>query len=150
MANVTARAEHRFATLTPDAVYDSWLDPERVRAWMQRTIARAGRTAQVTDIDIDAREGGWYRFVDLDKDGNANPAWGYYMDMVPGRRQVFTWFVEPEEEAQDNSTVTLELIAEGQGCLAVMTHEMDAQWAEYIEPTAKAWASMLISIEETA
>lgn len=150
MANVSARAEHRFSALTAQAVYDAWLEPERVRIWMQRNIERTGGTARVTDVEIDARVGGWYRFGDVDDDGNENPAWGYYKQLVPGRRLVFTWFVEPDEEAQDNSTVTLALTPEGQGCLAVMTHEMDAQWADYLEPTAKAWISMLKAIEETA
>jgi hypothetical protein len=34
--------------------------------------------------------------------------------------------------------------------VAILSHEMDAQWSDYIEPTAKAWKGMLESIEESA
>ncbi|WP_417585172.1 SRPBCC family protein [Pelagibacterium sp.] len=150
MPNVMARTEHRFSGLSADAVYAAWLDPGAVRSWMQRNLERTGSSARITEIDIDPRVGGSYRFSDIDDEGQENPAWGYYRELVPGHRIVFTWFVEPAEEAEDNSTVTLELRRDGAGCVATMTHEMDAQWADYIEPTAKAWKGMLESIEESA
>ena len=149
MANVIAKTEHRFSDLSADAVYAAWLDPETVRAWMQRNLERNGSNARITDIAINARIGGRYRFSDRDDEGRDNPAWGYYRELAPGRRIVFTWFVEPAEEAEGNSTVTLDLRPDGAGCVATMTHEMDAQWADYVEPTAKAWKGMLQSIEDT-
>ncbi|AEQ52250.1 SRPBCC family protein [Pelagibacterium halotolerans] len=149
MANIIAQTEHRFSDLSAEAVYAAWLDPAAVRVWMQRNLERTGSSARITEIAIDSRVGGRYRFSDIDDEGQESPAWGYYRELVPGRRIVFTWFVEPAEETEDNSTVTLELRPDGAGCVATMTHEMDAQWADYIEPTAKAWKGMLESIEET-
>lgn len=146
MPNVTARTEHRFKHLTADAVYAAWLDPDKVRVWMQRNVERTGSKARVTEID--PRVNGRYRFSDVE-DGEERPAWGYYHALEPGRRIVFSWFVEPQEEQEDNSTVTLMLEPAETGCVAVMTHEMDAAWAEYVEPTTKAWKGMLESIEET-
>lgn len=150
MPNVIAKTEHHFANLSADEVYAAWLEPAAVRVWMQRNLERTGRSARVSEIAIDPRVGGKYRFSDIDDEGRENPAWGYYRELVPGRRIVFTWFVEPAEEAEDNSTVALELRPDREGCVAIMSHEMDAQWADYIEPTARAWKGMLESIEESA
>jgi uncharacterized protein YndB with AHSA1/START domain len=150
MPNVTAKTEHHFANLSADEVYAAWLDSAAVRVWMQRNLERTGRSARISEITIDPRVGGRYRFSDIDNEGQENPAWGYYRELVPGHRIVFTWFVDPAEEAEDNSTVTLELRPDGAGCVAIMSHEMDAQWSDYIEPTARAWKGMLESIEESA
>lgn len=149
MANVTARAEYRFSGLSADEVYAAWLEPEKVRLWMQRNLERNGSAARVTEIEIDPRVGGRYRFIDVDG-VQERPAWGYYRELVPGRRIVFTWFVEPEEEVEDNSTVSLTLEPTETGCIATMAHDMDAQWADYIGQTAKAWQGMLEAIDETA
>lgn len=148
MANFSAETAYRFATLTPDEVYSAWIDPEKVQRWMSHQLASQPGEGTVTGVEIDARPGGRYRFSGL-QDGEQSDSWGYYRELIPGRRLVFTWFVEPGEEEEDNSTVTLELESEGSGCRARMAHEMDEQWAEYSEQTAAAWHSMSKAIDET-
>ena len=81
--------------------------------------------------------------------GEPSDAWGYYRELIPGRRIVFTWFVDEGEEKEDNSTVTLELEPFGSGSLARMSHEMDAQWDPYATQTAQAWYGMLEAIDRT-
>lgn len=145
---VTAVARHEFATLTPEQVYDAWLDPAKVRAWSDRNLKRRDPSSAVTRIEIDPKVGGRYLFADI-RDGEETEAWGYYRALEKPERIVFTWFTTPEEETEDNSTVTLELARNGSGCVATMSHEMSAEWADYIEQTANAWRGMLKAIEDT-
>lgn len=147
MANtVVARAEHRFERLGAEAVYEAWVDPDRLRVWMEHHLKAREGAAQVTRIEVDPVVGGRFFFADSREGGEA---WGDYRVLEKPRRIVFSWFVTPEEEEEDMSLVTLEIEPQGAGCLAVMSHEMSAEWADYIEPTARAWGSMLKAIDET-
>lgn len=145
---VIAKARHDFAGLTPDQVYSAWIDPILVERWMTRNLASRPGEGRVTTIEIDAVVGGPYRFSGM-QGGQPSDSWGYYRELDPGRRLVFTWFVDEDEEKEDNSTVTLELKAQGKGTQATMSHEMDARWAEYLSQTAEAWKGMLKAIDET-
>ena len=116
---------------------------------MTKNLLADSDPGSVTSIEIDPRIGGKYRFSGT-QNGEQSDSWGYYRALDPGKRIVFTWFVTPEEEEEDNSTVTLDLSPEGRGCVATMSHEMDAEWAAYTEQTANAWNRMLRAIEETA
>lgn len=148
MPNILAKTEYHFIDISPDQVYQAWLDPDIVRRWMVRNLDATSKDSEVSSIEIDPVVGGRYRFSGR-QDGQQSDAWGYYRELEPGRRLVFTWFVDEDEEQEDNSTVTLELTPDGAGTHAVMSHEMDSRWAEYAPQTANAWRSMLKAIEET-
>lgn len=148
MQNAVATAVYHFAQHSPGKVYDAWIDPVLVRRWMARNLEVVSGASQVTGIEIDPRVGGRYRFSSL-RDGENSDSWGYYRELDPGRRLVFTWFVDAEEEREDNSTVTLLLEPDGSGTRAVLSHDMDGRWAEYVPQTAAAWRGMLQAIDET-
>lgn len=74
------------------------------------------------------------------------------LGLLPGeidrpRKLVFTWFTSDEGEQENNSVVTLTLEPLVNGCRATVEHSMDERWAEYVTPTANAWALMLRQIE---
>ena len=148
MTNIIAATDYTFSTLSPQQVYDAWIDPEVVRQWMTRNMDAKFNDFKITGIHIDPVVGGRYRFAGQ-QDGQPSDSWGYYRELDPGRRLVFTWFVDESEEAEDNSTVTLDLQAHGSGTFAKMSHEMDAQWEQYAPQTAVAWHGMLKAIDET-
>jgi uncharacterized protein YndB with AHSA1/START domain len=143
---VTATARHRFADLSPQQVFDAWLDPGLVRAWMQQNVDEKNPGNAVTRIEIDPSVGGRFFFAGS-REGTE--AWGTYQVIDRPNRLVFTWFVSEEEERTEHSLVTLDLAPEGKGCEAVMRHEMGVAWADYLEQTANAWTSMLTAIERT-
>lgn len=147
MPNIVARTQYRFASLTSEQVYDAWLDPEKVRAWGDRNLKQRDPASAVTRIEIDARIGGRFLFADI-RDGEETETWGYYRALEKPAQLIFTWFTSQEEEAEDNSTVTLEIVPDGNGCIATMSHEMSAEWSDYIEQTANAWHGMLKAIDE--
>lgn len=141
---VEAVATHRFRA-SPERVFDAWLDPGSVRAWL--ALPDEGkRDFDVRRVEIDARVGGKFTFSDMREDGEA-VHWGSYEVIDRPRRLVFTWFVSPEEEEEGTSQVTLTLdpLADG-GCQATIVHRMDAQWAEWVGRTAEGWRTMLAKI----
>ena len=141
---VSAVARHEFATLTPKAVYDAWLDAGTMRHWMEHHLRRSHPDERVTRIELNPVVGGRFDLADT-REGSE--AWGYYRALERPGRIVFTWFVTPEEEAEDNSLVTIEISQAEAGCSASISHEMGVEWADYVEPTAKAWKSMLEAMD---
>ena len=123
---VKAIARHVFSTLTATQVYDAWVDEGQLRRWMEHHLKERDPAAAVTRVEVDAVVGGRFDFADT-REGSE--AWGYYRVLDRPRQIVFTWFVSAEEEEDDNSTVTLDLVPQDKGCVATMTHEMDAEWA---------------------
>lgn len=148
MTNTIAATNYTFSTLSPEQVYEAWLDPGLVRRWMSRNMEAKFKDYEVTDIRIDPVVGSRF-FFGGKQGGEPSDAWGYYRELFPGQRIVFTWFVDAGEEEEDNSTVTLELEPYGLGTRARMTHEMDAQWEPYASQTAQAWRGMLQAIDQT-
>lgn len=128
-----------------ERIFDAWLDSVKVRSWAAQPVP--GMPAfDIRRIEIDARVGGKFTFSDLREDGEA-VHWGHYREIDPPRKLVFTWFTSEEEEQEDNSVVTLTIEPTAEGCRATIVHSMDERWAEYITPTAAAWAFMLRQIE---
>ncbi len=141
---VTAEASHRFATLRPEAVYDAWTDAAVARRWMDIHLKQSHPDEVVTKVEIDPRIGGRFAFADTREESDV---WGFYRELDRPGRVVFSWFVTPEEEAEDRSLVSIDIVADGAGCVATVQHAMGAEWADYVDRTAKAWASMLEAID---
>ena len=148
MTSVVAATDYTFSSLSLEQVYEAWLDPALVRRWMSRNMEAKFEDYEVTDIRIDPVVGGRF-FFGGKQGGEPSDAWGTYRELVPGQRIVFTWFVDADEEKEDNSTVALELEPYGAGTRARMCHEMDAQWEPYAAQTAQAWRGMLKAIDQT-
>ena len=121
MSTVDAWAEHRFAALAPEAVFDAWTKPVALKAWMTLHLREREPDAEVTRVDVDAVPGGRYHFADS-RDGS--DAWGYYKVLQRPQKLAFSWFVSPEEEAEDNSLVTIEIVQDGAGSIARISHKM--------------------------
>lgn len=145
METVTAVAQHEFVSLSAREVFDAWTDPALLRVWMERHLKARDALASVTRLDVVAKVGGRFHFADTRPESDA---WGYYRVLERPHRIVFTWFVSAEEEDENSSVVTLDITPKAQGSVATIRHEMDGQWADYIDPTAKAWGSMLAAIDD--
>lgn len=137
---IEVRVSHRF-TASSERVYDAWLDPDKVRVWMQAAARRMGLAGDVRQVTIDPRVGGTFLFSDM-RDGVETRHWGTYLELDRPSRIVFTWIVD-EAEAADPGRVTLAIQPDGTGCVATIVHEMDAQWADYEAQTKNGWNCML-------
>jgi len=100
------RVERRVAA-PPAAIYAYLTESERWARW------------QGAGADVDAVPGGRFRMTM----GNGMAAEGCFLELVPGKRVVFTWgWLGNETLPPGSSTVEIELVPDGEGTLVRLTH----------------------------
>lgn len=132
---VRARVTRRFRASAED-VFDAWLNPELARQWF------APGLGEMTRVEIDPRVGGTFWLVQRRGAEEAQHT-GEYLELDRPRRLVFTWRTPPLTES---SRVIVEIAAKGDGCELTLTHEMDQQWAAFVDRAAGAWQKMAEAI----
>src|SRR5688500_15198168 len=128
---VRARISRRFQFPAED-VFDAWLNPALAREWF------APGLGEMTRVEMDARVGGTFWLVQKRGTEEARHT-GEYLEIDRPRRLVFTWRTPPLE---DVSRVVIEIETTDDGCELTVTHEMNAQWAEFVDRAAGAWKKM--------
>lgn len=97
----------------PERVFDAWLDPEMLMAFMQ-----PGPGMTTPSATADPREGGRFDLI-MKHDDDEMPHGGVYQVIDRPRRLVFSW---ESPFATEGSTVTLEFRPEGDGTHVTLTH----------------------------
>ena len=133
-----ARVTHRFAA-PAERVFDAWLNPDDVRRWF------APGLGEMTRVDVDARVGGRFSFVQ-NRDGQDVDHIGEYLEIDRPRRLVFTWAIAGEDS--DESRVVIEIEPLDSGCQLTLSHEMDPAWIEFVDQGKAAWSKMLAAMNE--
>src|SRR4030095_11424824 len=82
-ARTTAIRVTRHFALSPQHAFDAWVDPEIARRWLFATATRP-----IAQVDIDARAGGSFHFVDRHDDEVLDHC-GRYMEIVRPTRLAF-------------------------------------------------------------
>jgi len=82
-----------------EKVFDAWLNPKMLSKFM-----RGMPDMPETDVEIDARKGGHFRFI-MHAGDKKIPHTGKYLEISRPDKLVFTW--ASEYSVVDNSTVTL-------------------------------------------
>jgi uncharacterized protein YndB with AHSA1/START domain len=141
---VAARVMHHFDA-SAERVYDAWLEPEKIRVWMEAALIEWGVSGELRRIEVDARVGGRFFFSDMREAGEAKH-WGTYLELDRPHRIVFTWMVDASQE-NDPSVVTITIKPDGDGCVATIVHEMSPEWASYVEKVEGGWSRMLRAID---
>lgn len=134
--NLLARVTRRFGA-SPERVFEAWLDPEMIGAWM---FGPAVRDEEIVRIAVDARVGGSFSFV-VRRQGDEVDHIGEYLELVPPRRLAFTWGVK--QAATDMSRVSIDFLPMEPGCELTLVHELHPDWADYLGRTEAAWTKML-------
>src|SRR5690606_1443307 len=124
---------------TAERVFDAFLDPARARRFLFATP-----NGEMVRADIDARVGGSFRFVDR-RDGEDVEHVGHYLGIARPRRLVFTFGV-PKYDATV-TRVTIEIEAQGDGCVLTLTHEMVRP--EWTDQTRDGWTKILDALART-
>jgi uncharacterized protein YndB with AHSA1/START domain len=143
LQRVEARVTHRFDA-SAERVFDAWLDPDQVRAWM--SLPHEWGSLDVRRVEIDPRVGGRFTFSDMREDGEA-VHWGEYRTIERPHRLVFTWWTSKEEEEEDTSLVMITIAREDSGCSVTLVHQMDARWTEHVDSVVASWGGMLAHID---
>ena len=123
---------HRFRT-SAERVFDAWLDPMTAGRWLFATP-----TGQMLRVEIDARVGGRFIFVDR-RDGDDIEHSGEYLDIDRPRRLVFTFGVP--KYSPEMTRVCVEIVPRGAGCELMLTHE--GVLPEYTNRTQAGWTEIL-------
>lgn len=130
--SATVRVTRRFSA-TPERVFDAWLDPGTAGQWLFATAS--GRMVRV---EIDARVGGKFAFVDRREGENVEHV-GAYLEIERPRRLVFT-FAVPKFSPQA-TCVALDIAPLETGCALTLSHE--GVLPEYASRTEAGWATIL-------
>ncbi len=75
---------NRLLDAPPDTLYRLWTDPTRLKDWF------CPRPWTVTQAELDVRPGGVCHFTMQGPNGEVVPNLGQYLEVVPGRKLVFT------------------------------------------------------------
>lgn len=125
-----------------EKVFDAWLDTEILSRWM---FGPDVRDEEVIKLENHPEEGGHFSYIVRRGDEDINHT-GTYREVQRPNRLVFTWGVD--EEAGDESVVTIQIESTDKGCRLMLIHELGAEWAEYADRTQEGWSYMLNKLEE--
>lgn len=119
----------RFVDVSPKAVWDAWTIPEQLVQWF--TPAPWSTVA----VEVDLWPGGKMHTVMASPEGEQYPSTGCYLEVVEGRRLVFTsalgpgYRPVPVPEDQFHFTAIIDIVAEGSGTRYTATALHDSESA---------------------
>jgi uncharacterized protein YndB with AHSA1/START domain len=131
---------HEF-TASAERVFDAFLDPAKAGKFMFATA-----TGKMVQVEIDARVGGKFAFVDRRGDEDVAHV-GEYLVIERPRRLVFTLAVE--KFAQDIDQVEITITPQGRGCVLKLTHGMSASWQDQKVLIEQGWSDILAELART-
>jgi len=131
----------RFIKASRDRVYAAWTDPAQLKKWF------GPENIQTRNLIADVRVGGQFRWDCTDPEGREVTISGEYREVLPGKKIVFTWRLEEDEDWKDHSsTVTVEFFDREGGTEIRLTHEMLPTEASRHDHE-QGWKSVLNKLE---
>jgi uncharacterized protein YndB with AHSA1/START domain len=138
--------------VSPERVFDAWLNPEMMRKWfftLEGTNKAANNKPKV---------GGTWEIIDH-RDGKDYRAIGEYLEIDPPKKLVFTFKMPQFSESEDTITVLLKELQ--QGCEMTFTqviyvpHEenwtqadIEKSLGEYHDGSEHGWNLMFMGLKE--
>ena len=108
----------RFINAPRDRVYAAWTDPVQLRQWF------GPEKVQTRNLTANARAGGKFRWDLTNSEGEKMTCLGEYRELQPGKKIVFTWQWDDDEDWENHaSVVTVELSDRDGGTELRLTHE---------------------------
>jgi uncharacterized protein YndB with AHSA1/START domain len=123
----------RYFEFSAERVFDAWLDPKTAGRWLF-----SASTGRMVRVEIDARVGGGFLFVDR-RNGEDVEHKGEYLELDRPKRLVFK-FVVPKY-SPIYSRVAIDILPAGGGCNLTLVHE--GVLPEYKESTQSGWTMIL-------
>ena len=132
----------RFINAPRDRVYKAWTDPDQLKQWW------GPAEVKTRNFTADARVGGKYRWDLFNQDGEEMSVFGEYRELIPGKKIVFTWKWDDDEnwKAHD-SVVTIELSDRDGGTEVKLTH-VKLPSEESRDRHNQGWSSVLDRLEK--
>ena len=125
-----------------DRVYAAWTDPAQLKQWF------GPENVQTHELVADARVGGKFRWDLSNPEGEKMTCRGEYRELQPGKKIVFTWQWEDDEDWENHvSIVTVELDDAGGETALRLTHEKLPN-KESRDGHTRGWNSALDKLEK--
>jgi uncharacterized protein YndB with AHSA1/START domain len=141
-AEKTSLEIKRFINAPSARVYKAWTDPAQLREWWGPEGVRT------RNLTADLRVGGKYRWDLTTPEGEEMSAFGEYLELVPGKKIVFTWKWDDDEVWQNRSSlVTVELFDRDGGTELLFKHEQLPS-EESRDRHTEGWNSILDRLEQ--
>ena len=103
-AEKTSLEIKRFINAPRARVYAAWTDPEQLKQWW------GPKKMKTKTLEFDPRVGGNYRWTLVNEEGEEMTVFGEYRELVPGKKIVFTWKWDDDDDWKThNSVVAIEL-----------------------------------------
>jgi uncharacterized protein YndB with AHSA1/START domain len=99
----------RVIDVPPRLVWEAWTKPEHLKKWF------APKPWTVTEVEVDHRPGGIARMVMRSPEGQEFPSVGSYLEVVEGKRIVFTDALGPGFRPSENPFFTAVITFEPSG-----------------------------------
>ena len=132
----------RFINAPRDQVYAAWTDPAQLRQWF------GPEKVQTRNLIADARVGGKFRWDLTNSEGEKMTCLGEYRELQPGKKIVFTWQWDDDEDWKNHtSVVTVELSDRDNGTELRLIHEQLPNEASRDGHT-EGWNSALDKLEK--
>lgn len=128
---------------TPEKIFQAWVEPELLARWM---FGPSVREESIIHLNSDPRPGGLFSFLVLRNGIEIDHVGKYRILEVPTKLQ-FTWGIE--QISDNDSIVTIEIYDKGLSSLVKLQHEMQPEWAEYLDRTRQAWEQMINILKTT-
>ena len=124
-----------------ERVYAAWTDPAQMKQWF------GPENVQTRDLIADARVGGTFRWDLTNPEGEEMTMRGEYRELQPGKKIVFTWQWQDDEDWENHtSIVTVELDdAEGGTELRLIHEKLPSE--ESRDRHNEGWNSVLDKLE---
>ena len=124
-----------------DRVYAAWIDPAQMKQWFGPVDVKTN------NLLVDARVGGEFRWDLTNADGEEMTMLGEFRELQPGRKIVFTWQWQDDEDWADHvSVVTVNLSDCDGGTELRLTHE-DLPNEKSRDGHSRGWNSALDKLE---
>jgi len=108
----------RFIKAPRDRVYAAWTDPEQLKQWF------GPEDVQTRELLAEVRVGGEFRWDLTNSEGEELTMRCEYRDLQPGKKVVFTWQWEDDEDWENHtSVVTVEFEDREGGTELRLVHE---------------------------
>ena len=132
----------RFIRASRDRVYAAWTDPAQLKKWF------GPEKVETRSLIADVRVGGQFRWDLTNPEGKDMTISGVYRQVLPGKKIVFTWRLEEDEDWKNHSSiVTVEFFGREDGTEIHLTHEKLPNEASRDDHT-QGWNSVLGKVEK--
>jgi uncharacterized protein YndB with AHSA1/START domain len=108
----------RFINAPRARVYAAWTNPSQLKEWF------GPESVRTRNLTADPRVGGKFRWDLTNSEGEEMTVFGDYRELVSGKKIVFTWKWDDDENWEEhNSVVTIELSDRDGGTEVRLVHE---------------------------